>query len=105
MGIAGMCSRFVLWKQDHAASLPESCGDDFCSGGGEHTAVGIALSGLHLTLGGHSLFSDFNLDLPGGQWTCILGKSGLGKTSLLRMIAGLLAPDGGAITEQPMECR
>jgi putative hydroxymethylpyrimidine transport system ATP-binding protein len=29
------------------------------------------------------------LTLPAGQWTCLLGPSGVGKTSLLRLIAGL----------------
>lgn len=31
-----------------------------------------------------------NMQLPIGQWTCILGRSGCGKTSLLRYLAGLL---------------
>jgi len=35
------------------------------------------------------LFDQLNLSLPGGQWTCLLGPSGVGKTSLLRLIAGL----------------
>ena len=37
------------------------------------------------------LFKDLNLTLTGGRWTCLLGQSGVGKTSLLRFIAGLLA--------------
>ena len=35
------------------------------------------------------LFTDLNLTLPAGKWTCLLGPSGVGKTSLLRLIAGL----------------
>lgn len=35
------------------------------------------------------LFTDLNLDLPSQQWVALLGQSGVGKSSLLRMIAGL----------------
>lgn len=33
---------------------------------------------------------DLSLDFPGGRTTCLLGRSGVGKTSLLRWLAGLL---------------
>lgn len=35
------------------------------------------------------LFRDLSLDLAAKEWTCLLGPSGIGKTSLLRLIAGL----------------
>lgn len=35
------------------------------------------------------LFSDFSLRIPGGQCVCLLGQSGIGKSTLLRLIAGL----------------
>ncbi|WP_257295775.1 ATP-binding cassette domain-containing protein [Endozoicomonas sp. YOMI1] len=44
-----------------------------------------------LRFGSHCVFKDLNLTLKGGQWTCLLGGSGVGKTSLLRLIAGLPA--------------
>ena len=34
---------------------------------------------------------------PGGQISCVLGSSGCGKTTLLRLIAGLETPDSGEI--------
>lgn len=37
----------------------------------------------------HCLFSGLNLHLPGGQWTCILGQSGVGKSSLIQLLCGI----------------
>lgn len=36
------------------------------------------------------VLSNLNMAMPAGQWTCILGRSGCGKTSMLRYLAGLL---------------
>ena len=43
------------------------------------------------------LFRDFNLTLNAGEALTVLGPSGRGKTTLLRMIAGLEPPDEGKI--------
>ncbi|MBO3697472.1 sulfate/molybdate ABC transporter ATP-binding protein [Roseivirga sp. E12] len=40
---------------------------------------------------------DVDLNIPDGNFTAIQGKSGAGKTSLLRMIAGLMKPEKGHI--------
>jgi putative hydroxymethylpyrimidine transport system ATP-binding protein len=42
-----------------------------------------------LTYRGDVLFQDLTLEVPAGTWTCLLGPSGVGKSSLLRLIAGL----------------
>ncbi|GEA50248.1 hydrogenase expression protein [Vibrio inusitatus NBRC 102082] len=39
------------------------------------------------------LFSGLNLSFPKGSFSSVLGKSGCGKTSLLRLLAGLLSED------------
>lgn len=48
---------------------------------------GIELSGQH-HLDGQLLFTA-ELELPAGAWTCLLGRSGVGKSTILRLILGL----------------
>ncbi len=55
------------------------------------------------------LFQSLSIAIEAGQWTCILGASGVGKSSLLRLIADLAPPDCQAeITasdQQPLKNR
>ncbi len=41
---------------------------------------------------------DIDLDFPDGSFVTIYGPSGAGKTSILRMVAGLMKPDAGKLT-------
>ncbi len=52
-------------------------------------APAIHLHAATLRYGGRVVFDALDLELPGGRTTCLLGPSGVGKTSLLRLIAGL----------------
>ncbi len=58
------------------------------------TAPGVALSDVVVRApeSGARLVGPASLTLEGGRWTAILGRSGAGKSSLLRAIAGLAAP-------------
>ncbi len=59
-------------------------------------APAIRLHGARVLFEGTALFDGIALDLPAGRTTCLLGPSGVGKSSLLRVVAGLLAPEPGA---------
>jgi urea transport system ATP-binding protein len=57
----------------------------------------LAVKGLDLFYGAARALRDVTLDVPSGKVTCLLGRNGVGKTSLLRAIAGQLLPASGAI--------
>ncbi|ALG72207.1 ABC transporter ATP-binding protein [Azospirillum thiophilum] len=57
------------------------------------TPLSVTIAGARLTYGGTLLFSDLTLELPAGKTTCLLGPSGVGKTTLLRILAGLAEPE------------
>ncbi len=58
---------------------------------------GLELHGLTLRYEGRPLFEGLDLTVRAGECTALLGASGVGKTSLLRIAAGLAAPDAGSV--------
>jgi osmoprotectant transport system ATP-binding protein len=46
---------------------------------------------------GRRVVGPLNLEIPRGQFVALLGGSGCGKTTTLKMINGLIAPDAGAV--------
>lgn len=58
---------------------------------------GITVSGLSASYPGAAVLTDVALHVPAGSVTAVVGRSGCGKTTLLRAIAGLHRPDAGRI--------
>src|SRR5208282_4541823 len=57
----------------------------------------VELTGVGMELGGRMLFSGFDFTFEGGQRVGICGRNGLGKTTLLKIILGQLAPTQGTV--------
>jgi len=54
-------------------------------------------SGVRCVRGGREVFAGLDFDTSSGEVLAVVGPNGSGKTSLLRLIAGLLVPAGGSV--------
>ncbi|MDE2792003.1 MAG: ABC transporter ATP-binding protein [Paracoccaceae bacterium] len=52
------------------------------------SAPALCLTGS-ASFGGEPVFRDIRLDVAAGQWTCLLGASGVGKSTILKIFSGL----------------
>lgn len=57
----------------------------------------IRIRGLHKAFGANKVLRGFDLDVRRGENVMVLGKSGSGKSVLIKCIVGLLEPDAGSI--------
>ncbi|MDD1520343.1 MULTISPECIES: ABC transporter ATP-binding protein [Bradyrhizobium] len=58
----------------------------------------IAFNAATLRLGGKTIIENLDLQVRPGEFLCIVGASGCGKTTALRLAAGLYRPTSGAVT-------
>src|SRR5665213_3721213 len=58
----------------------------------------LSINGLNQFYGGSHTLWDVGLDVPQGSRTCLMGRNGMGKTTLLKCIMGLLPAASGEIT-------
>ncbi|GHE22506.1 ABC transporter ATP-binding protein [Halomonas urumqiensis] len=57
----------------------------------------VVVEGLHFSRGDKDIFRGVALQIPRGKITAIMGPSGTGKTTLLKLIGGQLTPDAGRV--------
>lgn len=67
------------------------------SAGGGGDAPLIEIRGLAFRRGGRVIFDCVDMDIPRGKVTAVMGPSGTGKTTLLKLISGVLRPQAGSI--------
>ena len=57
----------------------------------------VEIRGLNFCRGSRAIFDNIDIDIPRGKITAIMGPSGTGKTTLLRLIGGQLRPTTGTV--------
>jgi len=68
--------------------------------GGKRTPTledGIELKGVSFSYGDKQILEELSITIPAGSFTAIIGPSGVGKTTILDLIIGLLQPARGAV--------
>ncbi len=63
----------------------------------------IDIKGMSFSRGDRPIFDDISLRIPKGKVTAIMGPSGTGKTTLLKLIGGQIRPDSGCIRVEGMD--
>lgn len=61
----------------------------------------IVIDGISKCFGSSYVFSEYSATIPLDRPLAVIGPSGVGKTTLMRMIAGLIRPDSGVIDGVP----
>ena len=57
----------------------------------------VDIESLAVSLGGRAVLHNLSLSIPSGASAAVVGVSGVGKTTLLRCVAGLLPPTRGRV--------
>lgn len=60
--------------------------------------VKIAIDNLHKSFGENRVLRGITLDIEEGEILCIIGKSGTGKSVIMKHLVGMIEPDAGTIT-------
>lgn len=101
-------SKLVTMRVHHAR-LMASVGDGAVEVVGGQACVtrqpALAIRDLTFAYGaGEPIVERFSLDIPAGDHLAIVGPSGIGKSTLAALLAGVLRPDSGAITVDGEPC-
>jgi len=67
------------------------------SSGGKSDGPAVVLRGLHRSFGSQIVLDGIDLTVQSGETLAVLGRSGTGKSVLLKLIIGLQKPDSGSI--------
>lgn len=59
--------------------------------------IPLLLNNIDKRYGSHSVLNGLNLHIPAGQFVAVVGRSGGGKSTLLRLLAGLEHPNAGEL--------
>jgi len=65
----------------------------------------LAIKGINQSYGGSHILWDVDVDIPAGSRMCLMGRNGMGKTTLLKCIMGLLPATSGQLMFEGVDLR
>ena len=65
----------------------------------------LAIKGVNQSYGGSHILWDVDFDVPAGSRMCLMGRNGMGKTTLLKCIMGLLPVTSGQLMFEGIDLR
>jgi putative hydroxymethylpyrimidine transport system ATP-binding protein len=77
-------NRFISLMMQKTKDLPG------CGSGPPKSAPTVYMENVTFEFSGEDIFRSLNFTVEGGEWTCLIGPSGVGKSTLLRLISGSL---------------
>ena len=83
--------------EPHLPAVAARAGPRALRGAEDVTAPVVSVRRLALHFGDRSLWNDLDFELQEGELLAVLGPNGTGKTSLLRILLGLLEPSAGSV--------
>ena len=83
------------WSESGADVAPQT--GALASVVANRTSAVLALEKISLTFGGIRALTDISLELGAKEILAVIGPNGAGKSSVINVISGLYAPDGGVI--------
>ncbi len=83
--------------EPHVPAVAARAGTRALRGAEDVTAPVVSVRRLALHFGERSLWNDLDFELQEGELLAVLGPNGTGKTSLLRILLGLLEPSAGTV--------
>lgn len=89
-------------RERRMAKAETSCADEPAVSDMEReTSEDIALERVDKAFGENEVLRSFSARISAGRTTCLMGASGVGKTTLVHLLLGLLKPDAGFISGLP----
>jgi osmoprotectant transport system ATP-binding protein len=65
----------------------------------------VSIEGVRFTYETHAVLEDLNLSVAEGESVALVGRSGVGKTTVLKLINRLLVPDAGCVFVEARDTR
>jgi ATP-binding cassette subfamily C protein len=92
-----MTAESAFWAIRQAIDEADAAAEEPGGGIAPDIGEGIRLERVGFTRGEHVILRDMSIEIPAGQLTCLVGESGVGKTTLADLIVGLVHPDEGQV--------